>query len=126
MPYDLKTQEHENYLRVDVTGKRTPGNEVEDAISVWSHVAEICREKNKDRILGIYDVTGRLSARAAHAIAYDPSRFGYSKSFKLALVDINEESRQDMFFVEDVAVSGGYRVQVFESEEEAKAWLLEN
>lgn len=126
MPYDLKIQEHENYLRVEVSGERTPGSEVEDATSVWSHVAEVCREKNKDRILGIYNVTGRLSARAAHAIAYDPARFGYSKQFKLALVDFNEESRQDILFGEDVAVSGGYQVQVFENEEEARAWLLEN
>ena len=126
MPYEVSIEEQEEYIRVEASGKRTPGNEVDDAISVWSNVAEVCRAKEKDRILGIYNVTGRLPTRAAHAIAYDPARFGYSKCFKLALVDLNEESRQDVLFVEDVAVSSGYRVRVFENEEEAKAWLLEN
>lgn len=124
MPYELGIQEKENYIRVEVFGERIPGHEVEDAIGVWSHVAEVCNAKQMDRVLSIYNVTGSLPARAAHAIAYDPRKFGWSKRFKVALVDLNEESRQDMFFVEDVAVSSGYRVRVFDNEQEAEAWLL--
>ncbi len=126
MPYEVNIQEQEDYLRVEISGKRIPGNEEEDAVSVWSHVADVCRDKEKNRILGIYDVTGRLPIRAAHAIAYNPARFGYSKRFKLALVNLREESLQDVLFVEDVAVCSGYRVRVFEVEEEAEAWLLGN
>jgi hypothetical protein len=126
MPYEVSIQEQEDYIRVEISGKRIPGNEVDDAVSVWSHVAEVCRAKEKNQILGIYNVTGRLPIRAAHTIAYDPARFGYSKHFKLALVNLREESLQDFLFVEDVAVSSGYRVRVFEQEEEAKAWLLGN
>ena len=125
MPYELSIQEKENYIRVEVSGQRTPGHEVEDAITVWSRVAEVCNAKQMDRVLSIYNLTGRLPARAAHAIAYDPAKFGWSKRFKVALVDLNEESRQDMFFVEDVAVSSGYRVRIFDAEQEAEAWLLD-
>jgi predicted fused transcriptional regulator/phosphomethylpyrimidine kinase len=125
MPYELSIQEKENYIRVDVSGQRTPGHEIEDAISVWSRVAEVLNEKQIDRVLAIYNLTGRLPARAAHAIAYDPAKFGWSKHFKVALVELNEESRQDMFFAEDVAVSSGYRVRIFDSEQEAEAWLLD-
>jgi hypothetical protein len=124
MSYEVSIQEQEDYIRVEITGKRAPGSEVEDAVAVWSYVAEVCQAKEKDRILGIYDVTGRLPTRAAHAIAYDPARFGWSKRFKLALVNMHEESRQDVLFVEDVAVSSGYQVRIFDDEQEAEAWLL--
>ena len=124
MPYDVKIQEQQDHIRVEVTGERTPGNEEADAISVWSQVADVCRTKQIDLVLGIYRVTGRLPARAAHAIAYDPQRFGWSKQFKVALVNLNVESQQDVIFVEDVAVSSGYRVRVFDDEQEATAWLL--
>lgn len=126
MPYEVSIQEQEDYIRAEISGKRIPGKEEEDAISVWSQVANVCRAKEKNRILGVYKVTGRLPIRAAHAIAYDPARFGYSKRFKLALVNLREESRQDVLFVEDVAVCSGYRVRVFEEEQEATAWLLGN
>jgi len=124
MSYEVRVQEQEDYIRVEISGMRTPGNEIEDAIAVWSHVAEVCKKTKKDRILGIHDVTGRLPARAAHAIAYDPARFGWSKRFKLALVEMQEESRQDVLFVEDVAVSSGYQVRIFDNEPEAEVWLL--
>ena len=124
MPYEFSIQETENYIRVEVSGQRTPGSEVEDSISVWSRVAEVCNAKQMDRVLGIFNLTGRLPARAAHAIAYDPAKYGWSKRFKLAIVESNEESRQDMFFVEDVAVSSGYRVRIFDNEQKAETWLL--
>lgn len=126
MPYEVSIQEQEGYIRVETSGERTPGSEVEDAVRVWSHVAEVCQAKQVERILGIHKVTGRLPTRAAYAIAYDPARFGWSRRFKLALADMNEESRQDILFVEDVAVSSGYQVKVFDNEQKAKAWLLGN
>jgi len=125
VPYDVDIEEEDGYLRVEVSGHRIPGKEEEDAIGVWSPVAQVCREKQLDLVLGIYNVTGRLPTRAAHAIAYDPARFGWSRNFKVALVVSDEESRQDTLFVEDVAVSSGYRVRVFDDEQKAKVWLFE-
>lgn len=124
MPYKFCIEEQEDYIRVEVSGERIPGNEEEDAVRVWSCVAEVCEAKKIDRVLGIYKVTGRLPATAAHAIAFDPARFGWSRRFKLALVNLNEESRQDSLFLEDVAVSSGYQIRVFDNEEEGRTWLL--
>lgn len=124
MPYKFCIEEQEDYIRVEVSGERIPGSEEEDAVRVWSCVAEVCEAKKIDRVLGIYKVTGRLPATAAHAIAFDPARFGWSRRFKLALVNLNEESRQDSLFLEDVAVSSGYQIRVFDNEEEGRTWLL--
>lgn len=124
MPYEVTIQEQQGYIRVDISGERISGQEEVDAASVWSQVADVCNAKQIDRILSISKITGRLPARAAHAIAYDPRRFGWSKRFKLALVNLNAESQQDFLFLEDVAVSSGYRVRVFDNGRDAKAWLL--
>ena len=125
MPYDFTIQDEQDYISVKVSGERTPGNEEVDAIDVWSNVAAACKEKQINRILVISSVTGRLPARAAHGIAYDPEKFGWSRRFKLAGVDLHEPSRQDCLFGEDVAVSAGYKVRVFDNEQDAKVWLLE-
>lgn len=126
MPYELSIKEQQDHIRVEVSGERIPGHEEEDAVRVWSRVAKVCEAKKQDRILCIHRVTGRLPATAAHAIAFDPARFGWSRRFQLALVNLNEESRQDSLFLEDVAVSSGYQIRIFDSEEEAKIWLLGN
>jgi hypothetical protein len=125
VPYEFSVEEQEDYIRVQVSGARIQGSEVEDAISVWSRVARICDEKKENLVLGIFEVTGRLPTPAAHAIAYDPQRFGWSRRLRLALVVVDEEVRQDALFVEDVAVSGGYQVRIFDNEDKAKVWLRE-
>jgi len=125
MPYDVNIQEEEGYLRVEVEGQRIPGKEEEDAIGAWSLIAKACKEKQLDLVLSIYNVTGRLPTRAAHAIGYNPARIGWSRNFKAAVVVSDEESRQDTLFVEDVAVSSGYRIRIFDDEQKAKVWLFE-
>jgi len=126
MPYEASIQVQQDYVRVEVSGERIAGQEEDDAIRVWSRIAEVCETKKIHRVLAIYRVTGRLPATAAHAIAFDPARFGWRRTFQLALVNMNEESRQDTLFLEDVAVSSGYPVRVFDDEEEAENWLLQN
>jgi hypothetical protein len=125
MPYEVNIQEEKDYLRVEVSGERRPGHEVEDSVATWSHVAEICEEKKKDRVLGVFNVSGRLPTPAAYAIAFNPESFGWSRRLKLALVVVHEESRQDALFVEDVAVSSGYQIRIFDNEEKATSWLLD-
>ncbi len=50
--------------------------------------------------------------------------FGWSKHFRLALVDLNEESLKNNLFSETAAVNRGLQVLAFDNEPEAKDWLL--
>jgi len=125
MPYEVNIQEEKDYLRVEVSGERRPGHEVEDSVATWSHVATVCEETKKDRILSVFNVSGCLPTPAAYAIAFNPESYGWSKHLKLALVVVDEEPRRDALFVEDVEVSSGYKTRVFDNEEEATAWLFE-
>lgn len=124
MPHQVSIQEHPDHIRVEVSGRWAPGQEEVDAVSTWSHVADVCHARQVDRVLAIYNVTGHLPARTAYAVAHAPEQFGWEERFKVALIDLNEASPQVFLFAEDVAVSSGYQLRIFDHEQEAKAWLL--
>jgi hypothetical protein len=126
MTYKVNIEEQQNYIRVEVSGKRIPGKETDDAIRVWASVAETCRKKNITRILAINNIPGRLPALAAYSLAESPEEFGWSRHFKLTVVDVNEDSRKDNLFTETVAVNRGYNVKIFDNENDAKEWLLQS
>lgn len=86
MPCEVIIQEKQAHIRVEVSGDRTQCKEVEDAISVWSQVAQICSEKEVCRILTISILTGRLLILVAFDIAKSAGEFGWSRRFKLALL----------------------------------------
>ena len=124
MPYKVNIEDKKNYLRIEISGDRSPGQEATESKAFWSQVAELCSEKNVDKILTISTLTGRLPAMQAFEIAHSPQSFGWDWRLKVAFVDLNEESRQDNLFTETVAVNRGYRAKIFDNEEDAKAWLF--
>lgn len=125
MPYTVTIQNELSHLRIDVSGERKFGKKGEDAISVWSQVAEVCREMDINRILAIFRLSGRASSTmGAFQIVESAKGFGWSEKYRLAIVDTNEESRKDNLFIETVAVNYGYTMKVFDNEQEAKEWLL--
>ena len=127
MPYQTKITEEREYLRVEVTGDRTQGKEAEDAISTLSQIADICHKKGLSRILMSSNLSRLLPTMAAFDVAKTPEAFGWSRSFKLAVVNLSRESKEELLFAETVAVNRGYRLfKIFNDEEEAKEWLLES
>ena len=125
MPYKVTIKEKEDHLRVEISGKWTKGNEVEEVISAWSQVVEIGRTKNINHILAIGKVTGHLPPMAAYDMAKFPDDHGWSRKFKLALVALGESWKSNLF-AETVADNRGYDVKVFDNEQDAKAWLLDS
>lgn len=123
MPWRISIQEQRDYIRVEALGERHPRKEKREIEIIWRPVAGVCRAIQKNLILAIYDVRGPLPTHAACSVIRTPKAFGWSRHFKLALVDLDEESRLGLLFVEEVAVSSGYQFRVFDNEQKAKAWL---
>ena len=123
MPYDVSIEERESHIRVVVSGDRIPGKEVEDGKRVWRRVAEICHETRTNKVLAFVRLSGRLPIMGSFEMAGSLDQIGWSRSFKLAIVEENEESRKGSLFTETVAVNRGYRVKVFANEESATTWL---
>ena len=126
MSYNVTFKENVDHLRVGISGKRTPGNEVEDSLKAWSKVAEICRERNINHILAILKISGHLPDMASYNIGDLAEKYGWSRGFKLAVVTKDEYSRKVNLLSETVAVNRGFDVKVFDNEQDAKTWLLES
>ena len=124
MPYDFSIEEEEDYIRVSVSGDRIKGKEVEDIFPVWSSVADKCRERNINKVLAVFQLTGSVPTMGSYNVVTKAEEFGWSRCFRLAIVDLNEVSRQNNLFTETVAVNRGYQVFIFDNEQHAKDWLL--
>lgn len=125
MPYELTIELFEDYIRAEVAGDRRPGHEVNDAMSTGRQLLAACRSHSVSKVLIIFKMTGRLPPTEAYEIYSDPQEFDWNRDVKIAVVDINQESKEDTFFCETVAVNRAYDTQVFDEEHEALKWLME-
>ncbi len=123
MSYDVTIEEMKDYLRVEVSGDRVPGQEADDGIEVWRHLADVCRETGHDKLLVILHLSGHIPTTASYKIASNPDKFGWEKRFKVAVVDLNQESRLENYLTGAIAVSQGYDARIFDNELTAEAWL---
>lgn len=126
MPYQTDIRVFEDHVRAEVSGARTPGMVVPDAIQVGQQISDACRDAGVSRLLVILRMTGRLSPTESYEIFSDPQAYGWSRDVKVALVDMNEDSKDDSLFSETVAVNRAYQMSVFDDENEAREWLLES
>jgi hypothetical protein len=83
-----------------------------------------CRDKGIDNILLVLDLTGRLGPLDALEIVTHSGDYGFHHGLRLAFVDLNAESYPDSLFVETIAVNRSYSMKVFDTEEDAREWLL--
>jgi hypothetical protein len=125
MPYQVAIQEYPDHIRVQLSGELTLGLELQDALSVWSQVAEACREKDVTRVLAISTASGRLPTMTAYELAASAEEWGWDRRFKLAVVVVHEERRKNRLFAETVAYNRGFRAKIFDDEQKARSWLLE-
>ncbi len=125
MPYKRVIQENQDHIRVEVSGDWIRGKELADAMDVLGQVADICHKKEFNNILAIWDVPGHLPTMAGYNLVELSNKFNWERHFKLAVVYLHKKRFKDAQFAETVAHNRGYRVKMFESEQEAKSWLLE-
>jgi hypothetical protein len=127
MTYTLSTQEKQTYIRAEVSGERKRGQEAQDAFQVWLAIAELCRNKGISRALVIFNLSGELPIMAGYDIASSGLKMELLTSLtRVALVDNNEQSRENNRFAETVAANrgAGGGIKVFGDEKEALDWLL--
>jgi len=124
MSYDFDIQARQDHIRVEVSGDRTAGDAVADAGLVGRQIVEKFRDSKIDRVLLVLKLSGRASAIDVFKIITESEQYGWSHDIKLAFVDMNAESIDDVKFAETVAFNRAYRVRVFDNEIDARRWLL--
>ncbi len=124
MPYTLKYKVLNTHLAVKINGSRVPGKEVEEGVSRWSKVAQICEKEGHDHILVIMDLNGKFSLDSAFKLVESADAIGWHKQYKLAIVAATEELFLSLSFTETAMVNQGYEMKLFRKKREAKRWLL--
>lgn len=125
MSYEVDIQTQPDYLRVTVTGQRRYGDAALEASQVGQQIVEACRNADNYRVLLVLNLRGRLSATDSYEIVENAKEYGWDHAFKLAFVDTNKESIDDVRFTETVAVNRAYSVRAFTDDAEALDWLLD-
>lgn len=125
MPYEVEIQTQPDYLRVHVSGERRYGDAALEASQVGQQIVEACRNADNYRVLLVLNLRGRLSATDSYEMVEDAKEYGWDHAFKLAFVDTNKESIDDVRFTETVAVNRAYSVRAFTDDAEAIDWLLD-
>ncbi|MGB5450407.1 MAG: hypothetical protein WBM80_15895 [Woeseiaceae bacterium] len=123
MPYEIDIQAKQDYVRVHVTGERRYGDAALEASQAGQQIVEYCQKADNYRVLVVLNLGGRLSATDSYEIVESSKEYGWDHAYKLAFVDTNEESIDDVRFTETVAVNRAYSVRAFADEAEAIDWL---
>lgn len=124
MPYTADIQTMQDHIRVDVSGDRSAGDAVGNADRVGKQVLKVCQTSGISQVLLVARLTGHASAIDIFEIVTGSEKYGWNHDIKLAFVDLNSESIDDVRFMETVAFNRAYRVRVFDNEAEASQWLL--
>jgi len=126
MAYDITIEEKGEYIRIEISGDRVSGKVKEDTFKAWSQVADKCRETGIFKVLAILKLSGRVPVLLSYETAKNAEKFGWSRSFRLAIVDTNKESLKDNRFSETTAFNRGYTLRVFDNKHDAIIWLLDS
>ncbi|MCE2612826.1 hypothetical protein LVD13_07575 [Flavobacteriaceae bacterium D16] len=124
MPLKLKHALNRDYLKVEILGQRTPGNEVAESKQIWKEVADVLSQQEQSRILTIMKVEGRLPIKSAFQIAESAGDLGWSRNYKMAVVAGSEAVLMNIRLSEMILTNLGYEIKLFGSTRMARKWLL--
>lgn len=123
MGYKIDYQDDAEVLRVEITGVRSNDDLTSCEKKAWREVAKIAREKNLAKILVISNATGRYPTWDAYQINSSLEECGIQREWKIAFVNLDQDSFQEVKFAETVAVNRGFNVSVFNKQENALKWI---
>ena len=123
MSYNLKLDIEDRLLRVQIEGDRTEGDLVGNAKAAWTEIAGICSNSNLDRILVVSHASGKYPPFDAFKINSTLAECGVQRSWRIAFVNLDKNSYEEIEFGETIAVNRGFAVKIFPNEEAARTWL---
>jgi len=127
MPIELSIEQHDGYLRFELTGKRVLGEFGPEMLGVWSRLAREAERTGIDRALGVSKLTG--TARVADiydsAIAAVKMMQGVPCRRVAIVIVGGGPALEENKLAETVATSRGLTVRMFAAEAPALEWLLQ-
>lgn len=123
MALELSHEVHEDYLEVEIAGKRVPQLEYEESLILWKSIFELCEKYNKKNILAKLKARGRMPMRGRITYAFNLEEIGWQKHHKVAGIVLTSQLKNDVSLVANFASSVGYNTKLFSNEADALDWL---
>ena len=96
----------------------------EISVRTWTQVADLCREHQCFKVLGLANTTTPMEAVDGYDIARLFRELEIPNRIRIAWVESNAEAADIASFIELVITNRGYTGRVFSNEAEARAWLF--
>lgn len=122
MTYQHCIEEINDFLRVEVSGTRTLGNSYDDALGVWSDIAQRAAALGLTKVLYLSHVSGSLSVMEAYDIVDELVAKRWN-SLKIAYVDFAGVENDDLMMIKAICLKHRVILDVFPTEDGAIAWL---
>jgi len=123
--YELHFSIEPGLLRVEIFGER-PQDKVQlqkASHEGWREIARVAAEEKRDRLLVVSHARGKYPTVKAYEINSTLAECGVQRGWKIAFVNLDADSFQEVKFAETVAVNRGFDVSIFRSEDAARDWL---
>jgi hypothetical protein len=91
---------------------------------LWREVAVVCEQNDCYNVLGLADTSTPVEAVDGYDLPAIFRELGIGQHYRIAWVEKDEDARGTMEFVATVLSNRGLPGRLFETEEEAREWLL--
>ena len=120
MPNKLEVSLAGDHIRVVSDGDKN----YELSVDMWTQVAKLSREHQCLNVLGLASTTTPLEAVDGYDHARLFRELDMPINIRIAWVETSSDAIDIASFVELVLTNRGYSARVFETEAEARSWLL--
>ena len=90
----------------------------------WRAVAAACELNDCYNVLGIAKTTTPVEAVEGYELPRLFQELGIDQRYRIAWVELNDDARDVIMFVQTVLANRGLPGLIFDTEEEARVWLL--
>lgn len=98
--------------------------DADSAARLFTSIRDTCVQHDCFDILGLANSTKHLSVGDGYNLAKLFTRLGITVKHRIAWVELNPATHEDLYFFETVLRNRGFRIKVFPTASEAKKWLL--
>lgn len=91
---------------------------------LWRDVAAACEKYNCFNVLGIANTTTPVEAVEGYETPALFQQFGIAQHYRIAWVENNDDARDMIEFISAVLANRGLPGRLFDTESEARQWLL--
>ena len=124
MSYQTQFEVLDDYIRIEVSGERIPGDVGADSGEVVEKTMQVIEKTGITNCLLVLNLSGGLSPMDAFDIVAVSEEVGWQRNFRVAMVERNAAALEDTHFTEIVAGNRAFPVRVFDNEEDGLDWLL--